>query len=92
MSIKLFFIIVFVLMLVSLGIALFNLVRHKEQEHSTKTAKALTYRMSFSLLLFVLLFVAYTTGMIKPQGIGARIQQLQQEKIQQEQSVLPNNE
>lgn len=66
----------------SLGIALFNLVRHKEQEHSTKTAKALTYRMSFSLLLFVLLFVAYTTGMIKPQGIGARIQQLQQEKIQ----------
>ncbi|HIF53857.1 MAG: twin transmembrane helix small protein [Methylococcales bacterium] len=83
MYIKIFFITAFVFILISLGFALFNLVKHKDPEHSTKTAKALTYRICISLALFIMLFIAYATGMIKPQGIGARINQLQHDKIQQ---------
>lgn len=79
MPVQLFFAIAFVFIPLSLGFALFYLVKHKNQDHSSKTAKALTYRIGLSLLLFILLFVAVATGMIKPQGIGARINQLQQD-------------
>jgi len=83
MLIKLIFIIIFIFIIISLGFALFNIVRHKDQDHSARTAKALTYRIGISLVLFILLFIAYTTGMIKPHGIGARINQLQhQEQMQ----------
>jgi hypothetical protein len=78
MSIKLFFIIAFILILISLGSALFHLVTHKEQEQSKKTAKALTFRIGLSLVLFIMMYIAYVTGMIKPEGIGARIQMLKQ--------------
>jgi hypothetical protein len=78
MTIKLFFIIAFILILISLGSALFHLVTHKEQEQSKKTAKALTFRIGLSLVLFIMMYIAYVTGMIKPEGIGARIQMLKQ--------------
>ncbi len=89
MSIKLLFIIAFIFIIISLGFALFNIVRHKDQDHSVRTAKALSYRIGISLILFILLFIAYATGMIKPQGIGARINQLQQEQIQKERLLKP---
>jgi len=78
MSIKLFFIIAFILILISLGSALFHLVTHTEQEQSQKTAKALTFRIGLSLVLFIMIYIAYVTGMIKPEGIGARMQMLKQ--------------
>lgn len=76
--IKLFFIVAFVAIVVSLGFALLHIVRHKHQDYSNKTVKTLTYRIGISLLLFILLAISYVTGLIQPQGIGARIKQLQQ--------------
>lgn len=77
MLIKLFFIVVFVFILISLGFALFHLVRSKTQDHASKTAKALTYRIGLSLLLLLLLFIAYALGMVKPQGISVNLHQPQ---------------
>ncbi|WP_305908498.1 twin transmembrane helix small protein [Methylomarinum sp. Ch1-1] len=79
MLIKSFIIIAFILIVISLGSALFHLVRRQGEESSEKTAKALTYRIALSLILFILIFLAYATGLIKPQGIGARMQQAQQQ-------------
>lgn len=76
MIIKTVVIIAFLLIIVSLGSALYHLVKHNGQEQSEKTVKALTFRIGFSVLLFVLLFIAYATGLIKPEGIGARIHHL----------------
>ena len=64
-------VIAFLLIVISLGSALFHLVRHESQEHSEKTAKALTVRISLSILLFIFLFIAIATGLLKPHGIGS---------------------
>ena len=84
MSIKIIFIIVFLFILFSLGSALFHLVIRKNTEDSAKTVKALSYRIGMSLVLFILLYIALITGMIKPEGIGARIhmQKLQNSILQ----------
>ncbi|NOQ36528.1 MAG: twin transmembrane helix small protein [Methylococcaceae bacterium] len=81
MIIKSLVIIAFLLIIASLGSALFYMVKNKGQEQSEKTAKALTFRIGLSLTLFILVFIAYATGLIKPQGIGARMQQ--QRNLQQ---------
>ena len=61
-------IILFLLVIVySLGSGLFFLVKHKK--HSTAVVKSLTWRIGLSLLLFVLLFVAYGLGYISPHSI-----------------------
>ena len=65
--------IVFVLIIISLGSALFHLVSSKTQEESEKTVKALTFRITLSLLLFIFIFIALAVGFIKPHGIGARM-------------------
>ena len=75
MPIKTLAIIFFLFIIVSLGIALFHLVKGQDAEQSQKTVKALTYRIGLSVLLFILLFIAFETGLFQPQGIGARIQQ-----------------
>jgi hypothetical protein len=51
-----------VLILASLGSALFFLV--KDKGTSTRTAKALTWRVVFSITLFMLLMLAYYFGFI----------------------------
>jgi hypothetical protein len=88
MSLKLVFIVVFIFIIYSLGSALYHLVRHKGQEHSEKTAKALTFRIGLSLILFIMIFVAYATGLIRPEGIGARMQMLKQSQIQKQQEAV----
>lgn len=76
MIIKSLVIIAFLLIIISLGSALYQLIRGGNQERSEKTAKALTFRIGLSMVLFILIFMAYTSGLIKPEGIGARIQYL----------------
>jgi Protein of unknown function (DUF2909) len=51
----------------SLGSALVHLVRNKG-ESSEKMARALTIRVGLSILLFVLLLVAWWLGWIQPHG------------------------
>lgn len=57
----------FILILFSLGSALFFLMRDKGK--SNRTAKALTFRIGFSVALFILILIAYQFGWIRPTGI-----------------------
>ena len=60
-------VLIFIGILASLGSALIHLVRGRG--HSDRTAKALTIRIGLSLGLFVLLFLLYWAGVIRPHGI-----------------------
>ncbi len=63
-----FFIILFLaVILYCLASGVYYLVTSKA-DSSTKLARALTWRISLSLLLFVLLFVAYFLGWLHPHG------------------------
>lgn len=73
MLIKAIVVILFLSIIASLGTALFHLVKHKDQENSDKTAKALTFRIGLSLVLFFILFAALALGIFKPHGIGTKI-------------------
>jgi hypothetical protein len=73
MIIKIVVIIAFILIIVSLGSALFHLVNRKTEEPSEKTVKALTFRITLSILLFIFVFIAVATGIFKPHGIGAKM-------------------
>ncbi len=65
--------IAFILIIISLGSALFHLIKHKSEEQSQKTLKSLTFRITLSLILFVFIFIAFATGFIKPHGIGVKM-------------------
>jgi hypothetical protein len=52
---------------VSLGTGLFHLV--KDEGRSKRMVNALTIRITLSVLLFVLLFIAWKGGMIQPHGV-----------------------
>jgi TRAP-type C4-dicarboxylate transport system permease large subunit len=73
--VRLFVIVVFLGILVSLGSALFHLARGSSRnkprsvEDSRKMARALTWRVTLSLLLFLLLMAAWYAGLISPHGI-----------------------
>jgi hypothetical protein len=60
----------FILILASLGSALFFLMKDKGK--SDRTVHALALRVGFSVALFILLLVAYRLGYIQPTGIGLR--------------------
>ena len=59
--------IAFILILGSLGSALFFLMKDKGK--SNRTVKALTMRVGFSIALFILILLAYKFGLIQPTGI-----------------------
>jgi hypothetical protein len=59
--------IAFLLILGSLGSALFFLMKDKGK--SNRTVKALTMRVGFSIALFILILLAYKFGLIQPTGI-----------------------
>jgi hypothetical protein len=65
--IKALIIIVFLAILVSLGSGAFVLVSDKGK--SKKLVNSLTVRISLSVLLFVLLIIAYMNGLIQPYGV-----------------------
>jgi hypothetical protein len=56
--------------LVSLGSGLFHLARGGGEEDSAKLARALTVRISLSIALFVLLFVAWRMGFLVPHPLA----------------------
>ncbi len=64
---KIFIIAIFLGVVVSLGSGLFYLVKGKGD--SNRMAKALTWRISISVALFGLLFLAWAAGLIQPHGI-----------------------
>ncbi|MGR9107949.1 MAG: twin transmembrane helix small protein [Gammaproteobacteria bacterium] len=68
MSVKIFILLILVIILSSLGSALFYLV--KDRGGSRRTAKALTTRITLSIVLFVFLMLAFATGMIEPHGLN----------------------
>jgi hypothetical protein len=57
----------FILILASLGSALFYLMRDKGQ--SNRTVKALAIRVGLSVLLFLSLLVAHRFGLIESTGV-----------------------
>lgn len=65
--IKILIVVVFIAILVSLGTGFIALMGDKGQ--SKKMVNALTIRVALSVLLFILLFVAWYTGQIQPHGI-----------------------
>ena len=67
MVIKIVIMLFMLIILISLGSALFYLVRNR---HDPKqVAKALTVRIGLSLSLFVLLLVAFALGWITPHAL-----------------------
>jgi hypothetical protein len=61
-------IMILVLIIISLGKALFHLSSSKPGD-SGKMVKALAWRIGLSVFLFVLLLVAYSQGWVQPQQI-----------------------
>jgi len=68
MLIKVLILIVLVAILGSLASGLFHLVRH-EEPGSKRMVNALTLRIALSIVLFVLLFVAWSQGLINPHSV-----------------------
>jgi len=68
MIVKAFIIVIMILIVVTLGSGLFSLIRGNGDDN--KTVKALSWRIGISLVLFLLLFVAFMFGWISPHGIG----------------------
>ncbi len=66
MEFKTLVVVILVLIVVSLGKALFHLSSNKPGD-SAKMVKALSIRIGLSVFLFVLLIVAYRLGWIAPQ-------------------------
>lgn len=67
MWIKIFIIVAFIGILISLGSGLFYLVRDKGQ--TDRTAKALSWRVGLSVGLFAVLMLMAAFGIIKPHGL-----------------------
>lgn len=67
MWIKVFIIIIFLGILISLASGLYHLVNNKGS--SEKTVRALTIRVGLSLTLFLVLMILVGLGVIKPHGV-----------------------
>ncbi|MET3123773.1 putative membrane protein [Oxalobacteraceae bacterium GrIS 2.11] len=66
-NMKILVAIAFILIIASMGSALFFLMRDKGR--STRTVKALALRVGFSVTLFILILLANHFGYIQPTGI-----------------------
>jgi hypothetical protein len=65
--VRILVVLILVVILGSLGSALFFLV--KDKGGSDRTVKALTIRIALSLALFLLLMVSFYFGLIQPHGV-----------------------
>lgn len=68
MTIKIIIIIMFLIILLSLGAALYYLMQDKGT--TKRTVNALTVRIAVSVSIILLLIIGYYTGLIQPHGIG----------------------
>ena len=64
---KFLIIVLFLAILASLARGFFGLM--KDKGDSKRVVNALTWRIALSILLFVLLFVAWAGGLIQPHGV-----------------------
>jgi hypothetical protein len=67
MLVKAIIILMFLAIFVSLGRALYFLV--KDQGKSRRTATALKYRIGLSISLLIIVLLAFATGAIQPHGL-----------------------
>ncbi len=67
MLIKVIVVFMLLLILASLGSGLVFMVRDRGQ--GRRAAKALTVRVGLSAVLFLLLMLAYATGLLNPHGL-----------------------
>jgi hypothetical protein len=59
--------IAFLLIFISLGSALVYMMKDKSK--TSRTVKALAFRVGFSICLFLLIMIAHYFGLIQPTGI-----------------------
>ncbi len=64
---KILIVLVLIAILVALSSGMFFLVRDKGE--SERTVKSLTVRIALSVALFILLFIGFAAGWIKPHGL-----------------------
>lgn len=64
---KAFIILMLLVIIGALSSGMLFLVRDKGS--SDRTVKSLTWRIILSITLFILLFIGFATGLIKPHGI-----------------------
>ncbi len=69
MLVKMIIILFLLIIMYSLGSALYYLTHERNKADATRVVKALTWRIGLSLLLFILLFGAYSMGWIHPHGV-----------------------
>lgn len=69
MIVKIVIILFLLVIMYSLGSALYYLAHERNEADADRVVKALTWRIGLSLLLFILLFAAYGMGWIKPHGV-----------------------
>lgn len=63
-------ILIIITMLVIFAVLISGLVfLVRDQGHTKRTVKALSWRIGLSLALFFLLFVAFSLGLIQPHGV-----------------------
>ena len=67
--IKVIIVLFFISIFFSLGSALYYMVRGNKGD-STRIVKALTWRIGLSIVLFLLLMIAYMMGWITPHQVG----------------------
>ena len=69
MSIKFIILFAFFIIVYSLGSALYYLLKDPSGSH--RLIKALTVRVSLSILLLIFLIISFKIGWLSPHGIGA---------------------
>ena len=67
MIFKIFIIILLIVVVVSLGSALYHLVKNKGK--SDKLIKSLSWRIGLSVGIFILLLIGQALGLIQPHGL-----------------------
>ena len=67
MLFKIIIVSLLLIILVSLGTALFSML--KNDPDSNRTVKALTFRISLSIALLILIMVGYSLGLIAPHNL-----------------------
>ena len=67
MLIKIVVILILLMIFISLGSGFFFLLRDRGRSH--RAVKSLTWRIGLSLTLFIMLMIAYGTGLITPHGV-----------------------